>query len=92
MAVPRQKSSTQQKAATAARAAAVTPWPFNKKNYIWFGISLAVIVVGFVLLGSGSDTLAPFLLVVGYCVLIPLSFRSFSKPGEATPPDQTPLT
>jgi O-antigen ligase len=90
MAAPKQKGSSQ-KGNAASRAAAVTPWPFHKKNYIWFGVSLAVIVIGFILLGSGSDTLAPFLLVVGYCVLIPLSFRSFSKKEEPAPPEQKPL-
>ncbi|EQB64319.1 MAG: hypothetical protein RBG1_1C00001G1898 [candidate division Zixibacteria bacterium RBG-1] len=47
--------------------------PFGKKNLIWFGIALLVIIVGYILLGSGSITLAPLLLVLGYCVLIPVA-------------------
>jgi len=35
---------------------------------------IASIVVGFVLLGMNDRYLAPFLLVVGYLVLVPLSF------------------
>lgn len=47
--------------------------PFGKKNLIWFGIGLLAISVGYILLGSGSMTLAPILLVLGYCVLIPIA-------------------
>jgi uncharacterized membrane protein HdeD (DUF308 family) len=35
---------------------------------------LASIVIGYVALAMGSITLAPILLVLGYCVLVPLSF------------------
>jgi len=35
---------------------------------------LVAIVVGYVLLAMASTTLAPILLVLGYCVLVPLSF------------------
>ena len=35
---------------------------------------IASIVLGFVLLGMNDAYLAPFLLVVGYLVLVPLSF------------------
>ncbi len=51
--------------------------PFGKKNYTWLGIGLSVIVIGYLCLGQGpvdsflSRTLAPFLLVIGYCGLIP---------------------
>ena len=44
-----------------------------------FGIGLAVIVVGYIFLrippaeGFWSLTLAPIILVIGYCVLIPLA-------------------
>ena len=33
---------------------------------------MASLVAGYVLLASGSTTLAPILLVLGYCVLFPL--------------------
>jgi len=48
-------------------------WPFGPRNYILFAIGLLVIIVGYVSLSAGSITLAPVLLVLGYCVLIPLS-------------------
>jgi hypothetical protein len=47
--------------------------PFTKKNYILFAIGIFVIVIGYITLGYGSITLAPILLVLGYCVLIPIA-------------------
>ena len=47
--------------------------PFGKRNYILFGIALLTIIVGYVFLGSGSITIAPILLVLGYCVLVPVA-------------------
>lgn len=44
---------------------------FDRLNYILFAVALAVIIVGWLFLGSGSITLAPVLLVLGYCVLVP---------------------
>lgn len=46
---------------------------FGRANYVLMGVSLAVIVVGFVALGRGSITLAPILLVLGYLVLVPVA-------------------
>ncbi len=44
---------------------------FSKIN-LWFALGgLAVIALGYHLLGQGSITLAPVLLVVGYVVLLP---------------------
>ena len=37
------------------------------------GLGLTVLVVGYVALSKGSTTLAPVLLVLGYCGLIPAS-------------------
>jgi hypothetical protein len=35
---------------------------------------MAAIVLGYVLLAVNNITIAPVLLVLGYCVLVPLSF------------------
>ena len=54
-------------------------WPFNKKNYLLFGIGILVIILGYVIMATGnvnsfqSVKLAPVLLVIGYLVIIPLS-------------------
>jgi hypothetical protein len=47
--------------------------PFGPRNYTWFGIGILVIVIGYIFLAMGSMTLAPILLVAGYCVIIPIS-------------------
>lgn len=53
--------------------------PFTRKNWTLFAIGLATIILGYVALsvppadGFLSLTLAPLLLVAGYCVLIPLA-------------------
>ncbi len=52
---------------------------FTKANYYFFGLSALVLLVGYWALaqppvdGFLSLTLAPILLVVGYCVLIPVA-------------------
>ena len=42
-------------------------------NSLLLGLGLAVLVLGYVALARGSITLAPLLLVGGYCGLIPAS-------------------
>ena len=60
-------------------------WPFGMKNYILFGIAMAVIIVGFIMLGQGSISMAPILLILGYCVLIPVAliFRDKSVDDDS---------
>lgn len=46
---------------------------FSKVN-LWFALGgLATIALGYFLLGRGSITMAPVLLVAGYVVLLPLA-------------------
>jgi hypothetical protein len=59
--------------AKAPRAKEKSVLPFTSKNYILFAIGLVVIVIGYITLGYGSITLAPILLVLGYCVIIPVA-------------------
>ena len=42
-------------------------------NSLLLGLGVAVLAGGYVALSRGSITLAPVLLVLGYCVLIPAS-------------------
>ena len=44
---------------------------FTGRNYKILGGALLCILVGFLLLWRGSITVAPVLLVLGYCVLVP---------------------
>ncbi len=45
---------------------------FGLANLVLLGGAALSLTAGYVLLASGSTTLAPVLLVVGYCVLLPL--------------------
>lgn len=53
--------------------------PFTRKNYLLFFIGLVVIFIGYIALSRPpasnfwSLTVAPILLVVGYCVIIPIA-------------------
>ena len=42
-------------------------------NSLLLGLGLASLLAGYLALSKGSTTLAPVLLVIGYCVLIPAS-------------------
>lgn len=40
---------------------------------LWWGLSAASLLVGYADLWRGGETVAPILLVLGYCVLIPIA-------------------
>ncbi len=68
-------------------------FPFTKKNFLIAGVGLATIVVGYLLMatGLGGDhaavdgawnnpmaiTIAPLLLVIGYCAIIPYAILKY---------------
>lgn len=71
-------------------------FPLEKQNLIYFGIGLGVILLGYALMATGiteepaklnakwdnpfAVIIAPILLVLGYCVIIPYSiFKLFKK-------------
>ena len=67
--------------------------PFTRRNWILFLVGLGVIALGYVLLrippvdGPLSLTVAPILLVAGYCVILPAAIlvrdRGRDRGGEA---------
>ncbi|MDI6767483.1 MAG: DUF3098 domain-containing protein [Bacteroidota bacterium] len=69
-------------------------FPFERENYIILGIGLIVIVLGYIALagntveGFSQLTVAPVLLVLGYCVIIPFGIM-YRKKVKAPKPDQT---
>jgi hypothetical protein len=73
------KSEKTAKRRDRSRKKAQTGWPFERTNYLLFGLSLAIIIVGFVFMTQGpwdsffSLTLAPIFLVIGYCVTLPMA-------------------
>lgn len=73
---------------------ALSRFPFTRKNWVVFGIGLAFIVCGYILLrippvdGFLSLTLAPILLVLGYCVFIPAAILIRDKTPVHSDPAQ----
>ena len=51
--------------------ASVEPFKFKWK---FFAAGIAAIIAGYILLALNDITFAPILLVLGYCILVPLSF------------------
>jgi len=47
--------------------------PPRSRSLLLWGIALLVITLGFADLWRGGETIAPILLVIGYCVLVPLA-------------------
>jgi hypothetical protein len=45
----------------------------RSRALLWWGAVLLALAGGYVDLARGGATLAPILLVIGYCVLIPLA-------------------
>ncbi|MCX7835058.1 MAG: hypothetical protein N2450_03170 [bacterium] len=51
---------------------------FSKRNWRWLGTGIGVILLGYLALMQGpynnplSLTVAPILLTIGYCILIPI--------------------
>ncbi|MBN4056816.1 hypothetical protein JYU19_00740 [bacterium AH-315-J21] len=73
-------------------------WPFGKKNYLIFGLGLVAIILGYITLANTAVnpdpldeswgqvflTLSPALLILGYCVLIPISIIIGGKQDDNT--------
>lgn len=53
-----------------------TSSPKASPHFRWkvFAAGMVAIVAGFVLLAVNDITVAPVLLVLGYCILVPLAF------------------
>ena len=60
-------------------------WSFGKLNYILFFLGILSILLGYIIMSTGtvnsfqSLTFAPILLFIGYLVLIPLSLLVKNK-------------
>ncbi len=69
-------------------------FPLEKINYIILGIGLLVIIVGYIALsvptveGFSPLVLAPILLILGYCVIIPVGILYKRKEKSVKTPVQ----
>jgi hypothetical protein len=43
------------------------------RSFIWWGAAAVTLLAGYADLARGGETIAPLLLVAGYCVLVPLA-------------------
>ncbi len=43
------------------------------RSWIWWGAAVAVLLLGYADLMRGGITIAPILLTLGYCVLVPVA-------------------
>ena len=68
------KARKEPAAAPAAVDKAVMRIRWERRNVVLMTAGLAAVAIGYVALSQGSMTLAPLLLVAGYCVLVPLAF------------------
>lgn len=64
-------------------------FPLEKENYIILGVGLVIIILGYIALSGNAVegffrlTVAPILLVIGYCVIIPLGIMYKRKERRA---------
>jgi ABC-type proline/glycine betaine transport system permease subunit len=84
-----------EKSRKARKAKQEVIFPLNKTNYSILAIGLAVIVIGYIALSGDTVTsfrqltIAPILLVLGYCVIIPLGIM-YRKKKRVEAPVQPP--
>ena len=52
---------------------AQTDTTVQARTWLWWALASAAIVLGFADLARGGTTVAPILLVLGYCVLVPIA-------------------
>jgi uncharacterized membrane protein YphA (DoxX/SURF4 family) len=63
-------------------------WNFSAPNYVLFGIGVALIIVGYLIMATGevnsfrSLTLAPIMLFIGYIIVIPAALIYRGKSPE----------
>ena len=65
-------------------------WTFTYINYLLFLIGVITIITGYIIMYIGetesfqSVRLSPIILVIGYCIIIPISILYKSRGGSST--------
>ena len=86
----RSRGRTARRVQKQRRESTRSPLPYSRRNWTFLGAGAGTILIGYLCLsqppvdGFLSLTLAPVLLVIGYCVLIPLGLLlgGSEKPAE----------
>jgi hypothetical protein len=71
------------------------PLPLTRENYLILGAGILVIVAGYLAMIEGSVegflplVLSPILLVMGYCIVIPIGIM-YRKAAPKQPAEQAP--
>ena len=42
-------------------------------SFVWWGAAALALIIGYADLWRGGETIAPLLLVAGYCILVPMA-------------------
>ncbi len=69
-------------------------FPLERENFLILGAGLLTIALGYLALsgnqveGFSQLTLAPILLVIGYCIIIPIGLMYRKKKPQPTPPTE----
>lgn len=64
--------------------------PLEKTNFVIISIGIIVLIIGYILMSANSvdgfsnTVIAPILLVLGYCIIIPYGILKKSKKSEHT--------
>ncbi len=45
----------------------------HARTWLWWGVAALSLALGYADLVRGGETIAPLLLVLGYCVLVPIA-------------------
>ncbi|MEK6569818.1 MAG: hypothetical protein AABZ61_00500 [Bacteroidota bacterium] len=71
-----------------------TPLPFTKTNYYLLALGIGLVILGFIAMAEGSVegtlplVVAPILLVIGYCIIIPIGILYRKKQVTPAVPTQ----
>ena len=56
---------------------------FGRLNHILMAVGLGMIILGYIFLAVGDITVAPILLVIGYCAVLPAAILIAGRSGKS---------
>ena len=55
---------------------------FNKLNVVLLIAAIVITIIGYIIMGTGDNTISPILLIIAYVVLFPAAIMSGTKKKE----------